>query len=163
MKMQRLTSWLAVVGVISVLPGFAQAAGNASKGDVSSAIEAMENKWEANVGKKEEGAKAVGAMVSDDFVGVSSKGKRMTKASLLAEYRKDGDTYTSTKNANLKVYVMSSSAAVAVGDAVEKGKGKDGKSFDRTFRFTDTWLQRNGKWQCVATQIALVRGSAPKG
>jgi ketosteroid isomerase-like protein len=149
--------------MISVLPCFAQAAGSAGKGDVASAIQAMENKWEANVGKKEEGVKAVGPMVSDDFVGVSFKGKRMTKASLLAEYRKDPDSYTSTKNANLKVYVMSSSAAIAVGDAVEKGKGKDGQSFDRTYRYTDTWLQRNGKWQCVASQILLVRGSAPKG
>lgn len=163
MKMQMLTSWLAVVGVISVLPGYAQAAGSAGKGDVASAIEAMENKWEANVGKKEEGAKAVGATVSEDFVGVSFKGKRMTKASLLADYRKDPDSYTSTKNANLKVYVMSPNTAVTVGDAVEKGKGKDGQSFDRTYRFTDTWLERNGKWQCVASQISLVRGGAPKG
>ena len=29
-------------------------------------------------------------------------------------------------------------------------------AFDRAFRFTDTWLDRNGKWQCVASQAMLV-------
>ena len=76
--------------------------------------------------------------------------------------RKDTDTFTSTKNNNLKVTVYSSNVAVAMGDALEKGKGKDGASFDRVYRFTDTWVQRNGKWQCVASQIALVHGTLPK-
>jgi ketosteroid isomerase-like protein len=46
--------------------------------------------------------------------------------------------------------------AVVVGTAREKGTGKDGKTFDRTYRFTDTWMNRNGKWQCIASQVALV-------
>lgn len=101
-------------------------------------------------------------MVAEDFVGVSAKGTRVGKGSYLAEVRKDTDSYTSTKNTNLKVSVMSSNVAIVVGDAVEKGKGKDGQSFDRTYRFTDTWLERNGKWQCVASQIALIHGRPAK-
>jgi ketosteroid isomerase-like protein len=163
MKTQKLTSWLVIAGIVSLMPGFAHAAGNSNKGDVASAIQAMENKWEANVGKKEAGMKEIEPMVADDFVGVSATGKRMTKASLLAQYRKDTDNYSSTKNANLKVYVMNSNTAIVVGDAIEQGKGKDGQSFDRTYRYTDTWLERNGKWQCVASQIALVRGRPAKG
>lgn len=163
MKTQKLASWLAIVGIVSVLPGFANAAANANKGDVSSAIRAMEDKWEAAVAKKAEGVKAVEPMVADDFVGVSSKGKRVGKAAYLAELRKDTDSYTFTKNTSLKVFVMSSNVAIAVGDAIEQGKGKDGQMFDRTYRFTDTWLERNGKWQCVASQIALVRGRPAKG
>ena len=48
--------------------------------------------------------------------------------------------------------------AVVVGTAHEKGTGKDGKAFDRTFRFTDTWVERNGQWQCVASQVMKLKG-----
>ncbi len=30
--------------------------------------------------------------------------------------------------------------------------GKDGKTFQRTLIWTDTWLKRNGKWQIIAVQ-----------
>jgi ketosteroid isomerase-like protein len=43
--------------------------------------------------------------------------------------------------------------AVVVGTAHEKGTGKDGKAFDRKLRFTDTWVERGGQWQCVASQL----------
>ena len=162
MKIKKLTLWLVLAAVVSLMPGFARAAGNSNKGDVAAAIQAMENKWEANVAKKEAGLKEVEPMIASDFVGVSATGKRMTKGSLIAQVRKDSDNYTSTKNSNLKVYVMSSNVAIVVGDAIEQGKGKDGQAFDRTYRFTDTWLERNGKWQCVASQIALVRGRPAK-
>jgi ketosteroid isomerase-like protein len=46
--------------------------------------------------------------------------------------------------------------AVVVGMANEKGTGKDGKAFDRTYRFTDTWMDRGGNWQCIASQVTLV-------
>jgi len=31
--------------------------------------------------------------------------------------------------------------------------------FDRVYRFTDTWMERNGKWECIAEQVALVKGT----
>jgi Domain of unknown function (DUF4440) len=47
--------------------------------------------------------------------------------------------------------------AVVVGTYREKGTSKDGTAFDRTFRFTDTWMERNGKWQCIAGQAMIVK------
>ena len=41
-----------------------------------------------------------------------------------------------------------------------KGTTKDGKLFDRAFRFTDTWVQSGGKWQCVASQVMKIKGQA---
>ncbi len=35
---------------------------------------------------------------------------------------------------------------------------KDGKPFDRAFRFTDTWMQRGGQWQCVASHVMKIKG-----
>lgn len=36
-----------------------------------------------------------------------------------------------------------------------RGRGKDG-SFDRRYRFTDTWQRRNGQWQIIAAQDYLI-------
>ncbi len=38
-----------------------------------------------------------------------------------------------------------------------KGKGTKG-AFDRRYQFTDTWQQRNGRWQIIAAQDYLIPG-----
>ncbi len=96
------------------------------------------------------------AYVANDFRGVSSKGKVMSKSNLLGEIKKDTDVYTSTKNSKLDVRVFDGKFAVVTGIATEVGKTKDGKAFKRNFRWTDAWVDRNGKWQCVASQAMLV-------
>jgi ketosteroid isomerase-like protein len=97
------------------------------------------------------------AYLADDFRGVSSKGKVMSKSNLLSEIKKDTDTYTSTKNGKVEVRVFGGQYAVAMGTSTEVGKAKDGKDFKRTFRWTDVWLLRKDKWQCVASQAMLVK------
>ena len=39
---------------------------------------------------------------------------------------------------------------VVTGIAKETGNTKAGKTFTHSYRFTDTWVERNGEWQCVA-------------
>ena len=97
-------------------------------------------------------------MVANDFVGVYWDGKVMSRSGVLSSFKKDKDTYKSAKNESLKVHNFGPNIAVVVGTAREKGTGKDGKAFDRTFRFTDTWVERNGQWQCVASQVMKVKG-----
>jgi hypothetical protein len=36
-----------------------------------------------------------------------------------------------------------------------RGRGSDG-TFDRRYRFTDTWQRRNGQWQMIAAQDYLI-------
>jgi ketosteroid isomerase-like protein len=124
------------------------------KMSVEAALKDNENSWEAAVGNHD--MATVESMVADDFAGVSSKGKVSNRRSLLSEMKKDKDTYTSAKNEKLDVHMYGTGVAVVVGTSREQGTDKDGKAFDRTFRFTDTWLDRNGKWQCIASQIGLV-------
>ena len=125
------------------------------KMSTEAALRDMENRWEEAIGKHD--AATVETMVADDFVGVSSKpgAKVQNRRAMLADMKADKDTYTSTKNEKLDVRLFGSGFAVVVGTAREKGTGKDGKAFDRTYRFTDTWVDRNGKWQCVASQSSL--------
>jgi ketosteroid isomerase-like protein len=118
-------------------------------------IRDIEDKWEASV--KSHDPSVAKEYLAEDFRGVSSRGKLMSKANLLAEIKKDTDTYTSTKNGKVDVRVFGGQFAVATGTSTEAGKAKDGKDFKRTFRWTDVWVLRGGKWQCVASQAMLVK------
>jgi ketosteroid isomerase-like protein len=118
-------------------------------------IREIEDKWEASVMSHD--SSVAQAYLADDFRGVSSKGKVMSKSNLLSEIKKDTDTYTSTKNGKLDVRVFGGQFAVATGTSTEVGKSKDGQAFKRSFRWTDVWVLRKDKWQCVASQAMLVK------
>jgi ketosteroid isomerase-like protein len=118
-------------------------------------IRDIEDKWEASVMKHD--PSVAQAYLADDFRGVSSKGKVMSKSNLLSEIKKDTDVYTSTKNGKVDVRVFGGQFAVATGTSTEVGKAKDGQAFKRTFRWTDVWALRKDKWLCVASQAMLVQ------
>jgi ketosteroid isomerase-like protein len=126
----------------------------ARKSTHEATIRDIEDKWEASVMRHD--PSVAQAYLADDFRGISSKGKVMTKAKLLAEIKKDADTYSSAKNGKVDVRVFGGQFAVATGISTEAGKARDGKAFKRSFRWTDAWVLRNGKWQCVASQAMLV-------
>ena len=113
----------------------------------------IEDKWEASI--KGHDPAVAQAYLANDFRGVSSKGKVMSKSNLLSELKKDTDTYTSTKNGKLDVRVFGGQFAVVLGTSTEIGTDKSGKAFNRSFRWTDTWILRGDKWQCVASQAML--------
>jgi hypothetical protein len=119
-------------------------------------VREMEDAWEAAVPKHDYAA--VEGYISADFSGVSSKDKFVGRSDLLSEYKSDKDTYKSAKNERLNVKMYGSNVAVVTGRAREVGTGKDGKAFDRTFLFTDTWMMRGGKWQCIASQSNKIKG-----
>jgi len=128
----------------------------AKKMSVEAALKDNENRWEASYAAHD--ASVAQTLVANDFAGVYWDGKVMGKSALVGEIKKDKDTYKSALNEKLAVHTYGPSVAVVVGTAREKGTGKDGKAFDRTFRFTDTWVERNGQWQCVASQVMKLKG-----
>jgi ketosteroid isomerase-like protein len=119
-------------------------------------VKDMENAWEAAVAKHD--AASIDGFIAADFVGVSSKNKFINRSDVIGEYKKDKDTYKSAKNEKLNVTMFGPNVTVVTGRAREVGTGKDGKAFDRTFLFTDTWMMRGGKWQCVASHITKIKG-----
>lgn len=77
----------------------------------------------------------------------------MTKAQLIVAVVHGSDTVESAGNEDMKAYVYGTTAVVT-GWLVVKGRGKDG-AFDRRYRYTDTWVQRSGRWQVVAAHDYL--------
>ena len=126
----------------------------AKKGSVEATLKDLENRWEGSIPSHD--PSVAQSVLADDFVGVTSKGKLLNKSGILSEIKKDTDTYTSATNGRMDVRVFGAQFAVVSGSSTEVGKDKDGKAFNRSFRWTDTWVERNNKWQCVASQANLI-------
>ncbi|HEV2046454.1 MAG TPA: DUF4440 domain-containing protein [Chthoniobacterales bacterium] len=123
----------------------------AKKMSVESALKDNENRWEASYAAHN--PSVAQSLVANDFAGVYRDGKVMGKSAIISEMKRDKDTYKSAVNEKLAVHSYGANVAVVIGAAREKGTTKGGEPFDRTFRFTDTWVERNGQWQCVASQV----------
>jgi len=115
-----------------------------------------ENAWEAAVAKHD--YNSVQGMIAPDFTGVSAKNKFVGRNEILSEFKGDKDTYKSAKNERLNIKKYGNNVVVVTGRTRESGTGKDGKAFDRSYLFTDTWMMRGGKWQCIASQITKIKG-----
>ena len=132
------------------------AAKPAAKGSVESQLKAIEDVYEAAV--QSHNTTAIEPFMAEDCVVTNSKGQVMNRRAALAEFRKNTDIYTSAKNLNMTVHMAARNVAIVTGRSREIGKDKAGKPFDRTYRWTDTFVDRNGKWMIVAGHASLVAG-----
>ena len=125
-----------------------------TKMSVSTMLKDNETRWSAAIAKHD--TVTIESMVAADYIGVNANGKVQNRRAMLADVKSNKETYTSTKAEKLDVHMYGAGIAVVVGTANIKGTGKDGKAFDRTYRFTDTWIDRGGNWQCIASHGTLV-------
>jgi ketosteroid isomerase-like protein len=125
----------------------------AGKTNVAAAIRALEARWAASIAAHD--ATVPQQLVAADYIGVNSAGRVVNKAALLADMKRDKNTYESAVNSGVTVRVHGNTA-VAVGTTRQTGKTPAGEAFTYSYRWTDTWLERNGQWQCVGSQSFLV-------
>jgi ketosteroid isomerase-like protein len=78
----------------------------------------------------------------------------MTQNELIKAVATSGDVVTQSWNEEMKFHDYTP-VAVVTGILHVRGTNK-GKPFHRRYRFTDTWLNRNGKWQAIAAQDYLI-------
>jgi len=89
--------------------------------------------------------------LADDFVGTSPAGPIYDKKEVL----KDDATPVKASGCKLlaaKVRFYGPEVAVLYGKETSTRIGKNGKAFQRTLIWTDTWMKRDGKWQIIAVQ-----------
>ena len=127
---------------------------SADQAAITTLLTEMENKWESSVASH--ATAAVDSLVADDYVSVSSTGKVLNKTELLDQLKNDNNTYDSVGVESVNVRVVRPDLAIVTGLTREKGKTKEGKSFNRSFRFTDTWTKRAGQWRCTNAQVVKV-------
>jgi len=123
-------------------------AADQNQGDIASKLKAFEERWEGSFATHD--ISVIEQLVAEDFVGTSSSGKLGNKSTMISEARKDKNVYASAVSGDMIVHSFGPSVAVVTGVARESGKTPAGKAFSHAYRFTDTWVERNGEWKCVA-------------
>lgn len=153
--MKMMTATLVAISALSLCA--APLALAADESAVETKIKGMEDNWAASQLQKDHGASVVEGMLASDYAGVGAKGEIRDKASQIEHIRNDTDTYTTSKNDKMDAHVYGPDVATICGISTEAGKDKDGKAFNRSYCWVDTWMQRNGSWQCIAS------GATPVG
>jgi uncharacterized protein (TIGR02246 family) len=117
------------------------------------AITKLEESWLSAV--KSGDAKAVDESLADDFTMGTPNGQEVGKDQFLNEVREHALTLTSAKIEDPAVRVYGD-AAVVTGVMTIAGKQGD-NDLSGSYRFTDTLVKHEGKWQKVAQQLTRVQ------
>lgn len=112
-------------------------------------LTAIEHEWnEANI----KGNRAiVRRIVADEFRGVGANGSVENKEQMLKNLEPNPNI-ASLKLSDLKVSLAGNTAVLT---GLNTAKAKNGQSI--TFRFTDTFLWREGHWQAISSQATQVK------
>ena len=114
-------------------------------GNVEKELIKLENEWGDALIKHDPAP--IDKMIADDFIGIND-GNAYTKAELLEFIKSYKGEYTSLVADEWKARVYGDAAVVIARMTYKmqlEGKGIAGQQ-----RFTDTWIRRDGRWQCAA-------------
>ena len=78
----------------------------------------------------------------------------MSRADVISSMTAGPDRVELAANEDMKVHDFGNTAVVT-GILMLRGRSK-GAAFNRRYRYTDTWMLRNGRWQAVAAQDYLI-------
>lgn len=156
--------WRMLAGLAILLLGASGWMSNAEAGqagkaagfaEAERAVTKLEQEWFA-IQQANDWAK-LSKMISDDFVIVDSDGSLGNKESMVAGYKEEAPRVVSLKMQVLVAHAVAANTVIASGldDIAIKDSG--GSTVHRYERFIDTWVMRDGRWQCVAEQITLAK------
>ena len=121
-----------------------------AEGDETKII-ALENLW--NQIQVNHDADAMDKMLEADFVLTDYDGTVMSKAQFLSSIRDKSNQLTVEVSEDMKLH-RHGDTVIVTGATHEKGKLK-GKPYEHQGRFTDTWIKQEGRWVCIASQLAV--------
>ncbi len=125
----------------------------AATAGAESQVTKLEQDWAQAIVK--DGAAAVDKYEADDIISTDPSGRVTTKADDKKDFASGDLKFESAGVSDLKVRTFGNTA-VATGMMTIKGTYK-GQDISGKYRYTDTWVKRNGKWQAVASQASKVQ------
>ena len=90
-------------------------------------------------------------LLADDYLGIGEDGKFIDKATLLQRFQNPGLKFETHELGELRLRVYTN-VGLVIGTVKIKGKYKDTR-FEGNFVFSDVWVQREGVWQVVSSQM----------
>ena len=116
---------------------------------------ALESAW--NLAEENKDINALDQLLADTLAYTDFDGSFMNKAQFLTTVKNSTPNSDQITNDDVVVHLYGDSAIVT-GNYREKGLVK-GKPILRRGRFTDSWVNQNGTWLCVASQSTLISHS----
>ena len=104
-----------------------------------------ERQWAESVATGD--TSAIERILADDFIGVDPEGRLYAKQEMINETHNAPKYFVSNRLNDVKVRFYGGMAIAQGSETWEKRSGERGR-----FVWTDTWLQRNGRWQIVAAE-----------
>ena len=114
----------------------------------------LENEWAHAVVKRD--AAVLHRMTAPRWVYSDETGVMEREAGIKA-FTTGTDTVREASNEHMRALIYDNSAVV-IGVLVMKGKGASGP-FNNRYRYTDSWVKLDGRWQCIASQDYLIPAS----
>jgi len=94
-------------------------------------------------------------ILADEYVAISGNGGRHNKALAIEGLKTDTATYEYSTPYDLDMRFYGNTVVV-VGRTKEKGRNQNGTEFTAEYRWTDVFVKRQSRWQCVAAQVARI-------
>ena len=117
----------------------------------SSKIIALENKWNAAYQRGD--IAAMESLLAADFIITIEDGSTLSKSGYIA-HNGDSTVHIEVTEMSEVSVRMHGNTAVVTGAYHEKGLSK-GKPYEFRDRFTDVWMNLNGKWQVIASHYSI--------
>lgn len=128
------------------------AIGQAKPDAISAKILGLEKNW--NTAYKRGDIATMNSLLADDFIITIEDGQTYSKSGYIALNGNTEVRVEVSDMSDLKVRAHGNALAVVTGAYHEKGLNK-GKPYEYNDRFTDVWMNLNGKWQVVASHYAI--------
>jgi ketosteroid isomerase-like protein len=150
--MKRIAIAVCVVVFVFAVAVSAQTLAQPTSGSVEQELIKLEKQWGDALVKPD--LAFLDQICADDWIFTDPDGNVWTKAQSLSLLKSGEDVYTSLATDDWKVHVYGDVAVVTARNTVKetfKGKDVSGQA-----RFTDTFVKRAGRWQCVATHASRI-------
>jgi ketosteroid isomerase-like protein len=149
---QRNVTLTVVAIAVTCLGAFVTAA-SAQQSTAEQQLIQLERDWCTAQLKRD--AALLGRILADDYTGVSSRGVSESKAQALASLNDRTNAFTFCNDDNFKVRIYGD-VAVVTARASRSGTFNGVAYKDRRTMYTDVFVRKDGRWQCVASHNTLV-------
>jgi ketosteroid isomerase-like protein len=120
--------------------------------EIQTKIIALEKAW--NQAYKRADTRALDLILDDQIVLINDDGSTQAKSQFLASIKRTDvqEQQVSPESMTVRMY-----GTIAIATGVFQAKGlQGGKHYLRRERFVDTWLLKDGKWACIATNATPI-------
>lgn len=144
----------AIIVVVGVLAFSLNILAQQEAGSIERELIKLEQGWAEAIVKAD--LAFLDRVLGDDFTYIDGEGILWLKANYLSVFKSGEAEFSSMASDEIKARVYGD-AAVVTGRNTIKGTFRGDEHPNRE-RFTDIWIKRDGRWQCVAAHSSKVAG-----